>query len=183
MALSTKKKSSRTTKKRPSSKKKAAARNSRSQLIENTIGKRGMLLVFIALACILAIITLFKLGAVGQLLFSLLSIAMGSFAYPCLILILIFGGWFFWTGGKQRVPWNVVMGIILLFIAWTAISAQPSIARNNPWNLLAKLPIQVPTILSGESTTVYGYAGAILAGMLTSLFAPEGSWLISICIL
>ncbi len=190
MAAAKKKKSARNTGSRASGAKKrktsaAKGRSSRSKTSRKPafLGSRIFLVCIILLSMALSLITMFHFGAAGKIMFGLLSLLMGSFAWIFLICIIAFGFWIIWTGCKNRLPARFWIGLLLMMAGWGMAAALPNLPSSDPWLAFVRVTQSWQQVLLGGTVSYCGIIGAFLAGFFCSLFSVEGSWIIAVLLL
>ncbi|MCF0259627.1 MAG: hypothetical protein HUJ54_07190, partial [Erysipelotrichaceae bacterium] len=163
MAQKKKRKTTKTTRKTGTAKK---IRNSRMITV-----------LLMGLFMVMALIAMFRLGVAGRWMDGLISLLVGSFSVPLILAALFAMIYWFWNGGRQKVSGRFWLGIVMLMNGWCLCAALPSIASNDPWNLMALLNQEAASILTGEAATTCGYLGAVLGALLTAAFSKTGAWL------
>lgn len=182
MPVSKKKKSSAKQKSRKKSTGRAGTSRSRKA---GSSSSSSRMLQAVGIICFwaLGLITMFRLGAAGKVLYGTLSLFFGSFT-----LLLIAGGMVFtfmyiYNGGRSETGFRTYAGLAFFGAAWTMISGLLSISPADPLGLWNSLLAGWKEVISGSIFSWYGFIGAGLSGLFTLLFSRAGAWIFAIAFL
>lgn len=178
--MAAKKNSKKTTSKaKTPPKKSAGSSKTTSALFSN----RAVIVCEIVLFWVLGLIVLFSLGSVGVFLKEAFELVMGSFLYLFIPGLMIYGFWYIWTLGRKKIPPRIWSGLIFASIFYLLCMGLVCTQAEDPWSALLEIQNQLPNFPAGKFTSICGYAGALLAGLLTSWFSKTGALIVDLSLL
>ena len=180
-----KKNSKKTASKKKATPSKSTAKTaSKSNSVTSSLfSNRAVIVCEIVLFWVLGLIVLFSLGSVGVFLKEAFELIMGSFLYLFIPAAMIYGFWYIWTLGQKKIPARIWAGILFASLFYMLCVGLVCTRADDPWSALQDIQNQLPNFPQGKFTSLCGYAGALLAGFLTSCFSKTGALIIDISLL
>lgn len=162
----------RTTKKSTSNKKKT---NTKSKARAKKQTNRMLVGSMIVLSWVIGIIVLFSLGILGRYLNHALRTVMGNFLYLFIPVGIVYGFEYIWNNGKIKLPQRTYWGFGIFALCWMLVFALMKTQANDPWIAMNALKTSLAQFGQPEFSCSYGFVGAFIAGLLTSMFSKTGA--------
>lgn len=163
----------RTTKKSTASNKKKTNTKSKARAKKQT--NRMLIGSMIVLSWVIGIIVLFSLGILGRYLNHALRTVMGNFLYLFIPVSIVYGFEYIWNNGKIELPQRTYWGFGIFALCWMLIFALMKTQANDPWIAMNALKTSLAQFGQPEFSCSYGFVGAFVAGLLTSMFSKTGA--------
>lgn len=163
----------RTTKKRTTSNKKKTTTKSKARSKKQT--NRMLVGSLIVLSWVLGIIVLFSLGILGRYLNHALRVVMGNFLYLLIPVSIVYGFEYIWNNGKIDLPQRTYWGFGIFALCWMLTFALMKTKASDPWIAMNVLKTSLSQFGQAGFTCAYGFIGAFVAGLLTSMFSKMGA--------
>lgn len=163
----------RATKKRSTSNKKKTTTKSKSRTKKQT--SRMLIGSLIVLSWVLGIIILFSLGIFGRYLNHAMQVIVGNFIYLLIPVGIAYGFEYIWRNGKLELPQRVYWGFGIFAICWMLVFALWITDANDPWIAMNRLQTSLSQFGQAGFSSAYGFIGAFVAGLLTSMFSKTGA--------
>ncbi len=129
----------------------------------------------IVLSWVLGIIVLFSLGILGRYLNHALRVVMGNFLYLLIPVSIVYGFEYIWNNGKIDLPQRTYWGFGIIALCWMLTFALMKTKANDPWIAMNVLKTSLSQFGQAGFTCAYGFIGAFVAGLLTSMFSKMGA--------
>ena len=137
--------------------------------------------VCLLLSCVaLSIIALFQFGVVGKIIFHLISLFIGNLTILFLLMVTLFCVLDLFRFDFRKINTRYWTAILLAMIGWLLLQGLHELTQGQSWSALQSIMSDLFAYIRGVNVTRCGLLGALIVGMLHSLFDSTGCYVILI---